>query len=166
MNKHDKHRRTAKQTRYHSHYQENSNLSIPFNNNNIVSKTKKEEIYKNSLHHPSDSDAEPETTVVRPWAPISNIPNGTLSTDPYNNNNNNEDNENSNSPSIALALRSLFEMITEDLDKFVYTPAPNGLGDIQCRITRDKRGVERGLFPTYYMHAERPGDGKKVCHSY
>lgn len=54
-------------------------------------------------------------------------------------------------------------MITEDLDKFVYTPAPNGLGDIQCRITRDKRGMEKGLFPTYYMHVERPGDGKKVC---
>jgi hypothetical protein len=53
-------------------------------------------------------------------------------------------------------------MITEDLDKFVYTPAPNGLGDIQCRITRDKRGMEKGLFPTYYMHVERPGDGKKV----
>jgi len=53
-------------------------------------------------------------------------------------------------------------MITEDLDKFVYTPAPNGLGDVQCRITRDKRGMERGLFPTYYMHVERPGDGKKV----
>ncbi|CAF0838767.1 unnamed protein product [Didymodactylos carnosus] len=64
------------------------------------------------------------------------------------------------SPSIGLALRSLFELITEDLDKFVYQPAPNGLGDIQCRITRDKRGVEKGLFPTYYMHAERP-DGKK-----
>lgn len=53
-------------------------------------------------------------------------------------------------------------MITEDLDKFVYTPAPNGLGDIQCRITRDQRGVEKNLFPIYYMHVERPGDGKKV----
>jgi hypothetical protein len=22
--------------------------------------------------------------------------------------------------------------------------------------------MEKGLFPTYYMHVERPGDGKKV----
>jgi len=105
-----------------------------------------------------DSDVETETTVVRPWAPVSIGNNETQSTvddQP-------EDLDNPNSPSLTLALRSLFELITEDLDKFVYTPAPNGLGDIQCRITRDKRGMEKGLFPTYYMHVERPGDGKKV----
>jgi hypothetical protein len=79
-----------------------------------------------------------------------------------NNNNDSQDSSSSSSPQLTLALRALFEMITEDLDKFVYTPAPNGLGDIQCRITRDKRGMEKGLFPTYYMHVERPGDGKKV----
>ena len=58
--------------------------------------------------------------------------------------------------------RALFELINEDLDGFVYKPVPAGLGDVQCRITRDKRGMEKGLFPTYYMHVERPGDGKKV----
>lgn len=109
-----------------------------------------------------DSDVETETTVVRPWAPVSIMSNETDQTviDPYNNPTEDLDN-NPNSPSLTLALRSLFEMITEDLDKFVYTPAPNGLGDIQCRITRDKHGMEKGLFPTYYMHAERPSDGKK-----
>ena len=55
-------------------------------------------------------------------------------------------------------------MVLEDLDKFVYTPAPYNLGDIQCRITRDKRGVEKGFYPTYYMYIERPNDGKQVCH--
>jgi hypothetical protein len=122
-------------------------------------KLNNKKLFKYSFHHPSDSDVETETTIVRPWAPISNNFNESSSTDQYINN---EDNENSNSPSLTLALRSLFEMITEDLDKFVYTPAPNGLGDVQCRITRDKRGMERGLFPTYYMHVERPVDGKKV----
>ena len=84
-----------------------------------------------------------------------------LATDSHNSN---EDPSLLPSPQLAVALRELFEMITEDLDKFVYTPAPNGLGDIQCRITRDKHGMEKGLFPTYYMHVERPGDGKKVGH--
>ena len=63
---------------------------------------------------------------------------------------------------LKITVKGVNLSITEDLDKFVYTPAPNGLGDIQCRITRDKRGMEKGLFPIYYMHVERPGDGKKV----
>lgn len=76
--------------------------------------------------------------------------------------NDDDNNQNEDNTSITLAFRALFELISEDLDKFVFTPAPNGLGDIQCRITRDKRGMEKGLFPIYYMHVERPGDGKKV----
>ncbi len=118
---------------------------------------------KNSFHHYTDSDGESERLPVKPWSPTPNNLNDSLSLQFTNNNNNNNDNQDSTtSPQLTLALRALFEMITEDLDKFVYTPAPNGLGDIQCRITRDKRGVEKGLFPTYYMHVERPGDGKKV----
>lgn len=123
---------------------------------------------KSSFHHPTDSDGESERIPVKPWSPTPDF-NGSLPLQHTNNSNNNtnitdpNDNQESiQSPQIALALRGLFELITEDLDKFVYTPAPNGLGDIQCRITRDKRGMEKGLFPTYYMHVERPGDGKKV----
>lgn len=26
---------------------------------------------------------------------------------------------------------------------------------IRCRITRDKRGVDRGIFPSYYLHLEK-----------
>ncbi|CAF3765801.1 unnamed protein product [Rotaria sp. Silwood1] len=108
----------------------------------------------------NDSDGDTEITVVKPLTPTFHDNNGTLSSLLTEYNNNNNDN-NSNDSTLTFALRSLFEMITEDLDKFVYTPAPNGLGDIQCRITRDKRGMEKGLFPIYYMHIERPGDGKK-----
>ncbi len=169
MNKHDAHHRTPKQARRHhrcSYQEQNSASSVTLNNKNnncnddVVSQTKKHEISRKSLPHPTDSDGETDTTMVKPWAPTSDHANGTLVPEPYNNNIN--DNNNPNSPSLTIALRALFEMITEDLDKFVYTPAPNGLGDIQCRITRDKRGMEKGLFPTYYMHVERPGDGKKV----
>ncbi len=103
---------------------------------------------------------------MKPWSPTPNNVNGSLALQFANNNNNNNNDNNqetpSSSPQLTLGLRAIFEMITEDLDKFVYTPAPNGLGDIQCRITRDKRGMEKGLFPAYYMHVERPGDGKKV----
>ena len=32
---------------------------------------------------------------------------------------------------------------------------------MKCRITRDKKGIDRGVYPTYYLHLERE-DGKKV----
>uniref|UniRef100_A0A6I8NBX8 Tubby-like protein n=1 Tax=Ornithorhynchus anatinus TaxID=9258 RepID=A0A6I8NBX8_ORNAN len=48
----------------------------------------------------------------------------------------------------------------EDLEEFALRPAPQGL-TIKCRITRDKKGMDRGMFPTYYLHLERE-DGKKV----
>jgi hypothetical protein len=171
MNTHDEQQHTPEQARRRhrrrdSHSKRKSASSMSLNNNygdDVVSETKIEEISKNSLHHSSDSDGETDTTVIRPWTPTTYHIDGISSPDQ---NANNDDNDNNNSPTLTPALRSLFETITEDLDKFVYTPAPNGLGDIQCRITRDKRGMEKGLFPTYYMHVERPGDGKKVCHSY
>lgn len=122
-------------------------------------KTKQTNLFSFSSIISSDSDTEVDTTVVRPWAPTTNGLNEIPSVDQYVTN---EDNNNVNTPIFTLEHRALFEMINEDLDQFVYTPAPNGLGDVQCRITRDKRGVEKGLFPTYYMHVERPGDGKKV----
>ncbi|CAF3001390.1 unnamed protein product [Rotaria socialis] len=116
----------------------------------------------------NDSDDDTEITVVRPWTPKANHSNETtaVTNDRSNEttavtNDHSNDNDDASDPSLSLVLRTLFEMITEDLDKFVYTPAPNGLGDVQCRITRDKRGMEKGLFPIYYMHVERPGDGKK-----
>ncbi|CAF4011546.1 unnamed protein product, partial [Rotaria magnacalcarata] len=105
----------------------------------------------------NDSDDGTEITVVRPWTPMAIHSNGTTAVT----NDHSNDNDDASDPSLSLVLRTLFEMIAEDLDKFVYTPAPNGLGDVQCRITRDKRGMEKGLYPIYYMHVERPGDGKK-----
>ena len=48
----------------------------------------------------------------------------------------------------------------ENLEEFVYKTAPQGI-PIKCRITRDKKGVDRGMYPTYYLHMERD-DGKKI----
>ncbi|XP_052087679.1 tubby-related protein 3-like isoform X7 [Mytilus californianus] len=48
----------------------------------------------------------------------------------------------------------------EKLDDYVLQPAPQGQV-IKCRITRDKKGIDRGVYPTYYLHLERE-DGKKT----
>ncbi|XP_072014530.1 tubby-related protein 3-like [Amphiura filiformis] len=48
----------------------------------------------------------------------------------------------------------------EDLDKFCLSPAPQGV-TIRCRISRDKKGVDRTMYPTYFLHMERD-DGKRV----
>ncbi|XP_048450242.1 tubby protein-like, partial [Rhincodon typus] len=47
-----------------------------------------------------------------------------------------------------------------NLEEFAFRPAPQGTV-IKCRITRDKKGMDKGMFPTYYLHMERD-DGKKV----
>ncbi|XP_057559984.1 tubby-related protein 3 isoform X1 [Hippopotamus amphibius kiboko] len=47
----------------------------------------------------------------------------------------------------------------ESLEGFAYSPAPRGV-TVKCRITRDKKGVDRGLFPTYYMHLEKDENRK------
>ncbi|KAF7647160.1 hypothetical protein LDENG_00176580 [Lucifuga dentata] len=48
----------------------------------------------------------------------------------------------------------------EDLEAFALRPAPRDTM-IQCRVTRDRRGVEKGIYPTYYLHLEKE-DGKRV----
>jgi hypothetical protein len=47
-----------------------------------------------------------------------------------------------------------------NLDDFVCEPAPENVL-VKCRITRDRKGMDRGLYPTYFLHLERD-DGKKV----
>uniref|UniRef100_A0A8C4ZFP9 Tubby-like protein n=1 Tax=Gadus morhua TaxID=8049 RepID=A0A8C4ZFP9_GADMO len=51
----------------------------------------------------------------------------------------------------------------DDLEEFVVRPAPRGV-IVKCRITRDKKGMDRGLYPTYFMHLEREDgeDGRRV----
>ena len=60
----------------------------------------------------------------------------------------------------AAEAADYIDMINKNLEEFVMCPAPQGL-TVKCRIIRDKRGVDRGMYPTYYMHFERD-DGKKI----
>eukprot|EP00051_Salpingoeca_urceolata_P005778 m.77062 g.77062 ORF g.77062 m.77062 type:complete len:425 (+) comp14535_c0_seq3:79-1353(+) len=46
----------------------------------------------------------------------------------------------------------------DNLEDFVTKPAPQGTV-IQCRITRDKTGIDKGMYPTYILKLERPEDG-------
>ncbi|XP_008174015.1 tubby-related protein 1 isoform X4 [Chrysemys picta bellii] len=41
----------------------------------------------------------------------------------------------------------------DNLEDFVLRPAPLGV-TIKCRVTRDKKGMDRGLYPTYYLHLD------------
>lgn len=53
-----------------------------------------------------------------------------------------------------------FELLSENIQEFVFKPAPQNL-TLKCRITRDKRGMDKGMYPSYFMHLEKE-DGKKV----
>ncbi|XP_033470518.2 tubby-related protein 3 isoform X3 [Epinephelus lanceolatus] len=61
-------------------------------------------------------------------------------------------------PGSPTAESSLIDVA--NLEEFVLRPAPRGV-TVKCRITRDKKGMDRGLYPTYFMHMERE-DGRRV----
>lgn len=56
--------------------------------------------------------------------------------------------------------RILMNDIQDNLDQFVFKAASQDT-QMKCRITRDRKGMDRGLYPTYFLHLERE-DGKKV----
>ncbi|XP_021115609.1 tubby-related protein 1 isoform X1 [Heterocephalus glaber] len=41
----------------------------------------------------------------------------------------------------------------DDLREFVLRPAPQGR-TVRCRLTRDKKGMDRGLYPSYFLHLD------------
>ncbi|XP_062314069.1 tubby-related protein 1 [Osmerus eperlanus] len=45
------------------------------------------------------------------------------------------------------------EIEFDNLEEFVLQPAPQGR-TVRCKVTRDKRGMDRGFFPTYYLHLD------------
>ncbi|GMR36620.1 hypothetical protein PMAYCL1PPCAC_06815 [Pristionchus mayeri] len=46
-----------------------------------------------------------------------------------------------------------YESIIKNLDEFVRRPADEGV-TYKCIINRDKNGMDKGIFPTYYLHLE------------
>lgn len=61
---------------------------------------------------------------------------------------------------VSVEVENLVTELMENLNQFVLDPAPQG-ALVKCRITRDRKGMDRGLFPTYFLHMERE-DGRKV----
>ncbi len=51
--------------------------------------------------------------------------------------------------------------IINNLEDFVQRPALRNV-IYKCRITRDKKGVDRNMYPTYFLHLEKD-DVKRVC---
>ncbi|XP_027858546.1 tubby-related protein 1 [Xiphophorus couchianus] len=45
------------------------------------------------------------------------------------------------------------EIEFDDLETFVMEPAPQGV-TVKCRVTRDQRGVDKSLYPLYYLHLD------------
>ncbi|KAF7278168.1 tub domain-containing protein ktub [Rhynchophorus ferrugineus] len=53
------------------------------------------------------------------------------------------------------------DLPNDDIASFVLEPAPPRVL-FRCRIARDRRGVDRGLFPTYFLQLERPRGRKAL----
>uniref|UniRef100_A0A671SNU1 Tubby-like protein n=1 Tax=Sinocyclocheilus anshuiensis TaxID=1608454 RepID=A0A671SNU1_9TELE len=66
----------------------------------------------------------------------------------------------SEATSASTPLANEPSIDVDDLEEFILRPAPQGV-TVKCRITRDKKGMDRGMYPTYYLHLERE-DGKKI----
>ncbi|ETN70764.1 Tub family protein [Necator americanus] len=79
------------------------------------------------------------------------------SSDTWNNSENKNDVEEHTLPSEELPA---YDEISANIEKFVQAPAKRNV-IYKCSITRDKRGMDKGIYPTYYLHLERE-DKKKI----
>ncbi|XP_069048232.1 tubby-related protein 3 isoform X3 [Lepisosteus oculatus] len=105
-----------------------------------------------SLNFDEDSDEEAEEEEnARSHSPHAEIPRpASASSSKSNTERANQGSPETNGSSIEV----------DNLEEFALQPAPRGI-TVKCRITRDKKGMDRGLYPTYFMHLEKD-DNKKV----
>lgn len=61
---------------------------------------------------------------------------------------------------LGAELSAKGDTIT-NLNDFVLKPAPDGVS-VKCRVQREKRGMERSMFPTYYLYLEMETVSKKL----
>lgn len=61
---------------------------------------------------------------------------------------------------LGAELSADGDVIT-NLNDFVLKPAPDGVS-VKCRVQREKRGMERTMFPTYYLYLEMDTINKKL----
>ncbi|KAA0725233.1 Tubby protein -like protein [Triplophysa tibetana] len=119
---------------------------------------KKELKLKAAKHDLSDSDEDEDEGDKQEIKKTSKKPKGAKNV--YNLASFNSNYKESSSDSDSQDIGGSSPMSLEDLELFATRPAPRDV-TIQCRITRDKRGVEKGIYPTYYLHMEKE-DGKRV----
>ncbi len=163
--KNDIRNRNAKEGRQMYNYREEDEDQIEEIPRDSPKKQNNKNVHR-STHKPKESDDE---DVISSVDPNSKTP-GLSNSKSYSWTNNNEQisqptlSSSSSNPALIGGVyqqfNEYFEIITTNLSEFVLTPAPQNL-TVKCRITRDKHGVDRGMFPTYFMHFERE-DGKKV----
>ncbi|XP_019513699.1 PREDICTED: tubby-related protein 2, partial [Hipposideros armiger] len=67
--------------------------------------------------------------------------------------------ENDVGSSFHLSLHVSGPLLGEDLEAYVLQPAMRD-GMVQCLISRDKQGVDKGMFPFYYLYLEA-AEGQK-----
>jgi len=101
------------------------------------------------------SGAKPTAPMPESSADNGDAADGKLSKAEGGGNNDSSDNK-SNEDENGIGI---LETMLDNLDAFVIEPTPQGCV-VKCRITRDRKGMDRGLFPTYFLHMERE-DGKK-----
>lgn len=127
-----------------SHYVNISNCCRAFTDNNI------------SVNHSASNrrDSEDEES-----SPI--IPENAVSQTEYASIGNHTDSTSSNSRNnSAFSGTEVEGDITGNVESWVLLPGKQGVL-YKCRITRDRKGMDKGLFPIYYLHLERD-TGKKV----
>ncbi|XP_012939590.1 tubby-related protein 3 isoform X2 [Aplysia californica] len=71
-----------------------------------------------------------------------------------------QENESDMASGVGAGRPRSYTPDASELEDFVLRPAPQGV-TMKCRITRDKRGVDRNIYPTYFLHLEQDS-GRKV----
>ncbi|KRZ26003.1 Tubby -like protein [Trichinella pseudospiralis] len=134
-----------------SHNDNNNNNNINNNNNNnnnnLNNKSKASTLtnktaVKSKQYYSSKSDSETEQEILSPTASLNDINSTTAE-----------------QTALVSAALNVSEIV-ENLEEFVLRPAAKGT-TFKCRITRDKHGLDRNFYPTYFLHLEKD-DGKRI----
>ncbi|KRX92275.1 Tubby -like protein [Trichinella pseudospiralis] len=131
-----------------SHNDNNNNNNINNNNNNNLNNKSKastltnKTAVKSKQYYSSKSDSETEQEILSPTASLNDISSTTAE-----------------QTALVSAALNVSEIV-ENLEEFVLRPAAKGT-TFKCRITRDKHGLDRNFYPTYFLHLEKD-DGKRI----